>query len=164
VERWAGEGSTLQAVECLLLLAQVAQRRQQIGACAHALDRALSLAVPGHLLLPFIEAGATLVPAFEQALSRSGGRGAPNLRARFVATVLDSLRRPSGAAGQRHPQALSPREAQMAELLAQGLSNKLIGRELGLSEGTVKFHLRNLYAKLGAHNRDEVLRALASGT
>jgi LuxR family transcriptional regulator, maltose regulon positive regulatory protein len=164
VERWAGEGSTLQAVECLLLLAQVAQRRQQIGACAHALDRALSLAVPGHLLLPFIEAGATLVPAFEQALSRSGGRGAPNLRARFVATVLDSLRRPSGAAGQRHPQALSPREAQMAELLAQGLSNKLIGRELGLSEGTVKFHLRNLYAKLGAHNRDEVLRTLASGT
>jgi LuxR family maltose regulon positive regulatory protein len=160
VERWAGEGSALQAIDALLLLAQTEQQRGAAAACAHALDRALSLAVPGQALLPFTEPGLALVPAYEQALVRSGGRGAPNLRARFLATVLDHLRRPAPLATARQAQGLSPRELEIARLLVQGLSNKLIGRELALSEGTVKFHLRNLYAKLGAHNRDDVARRL----
>ncbi len=160
IERWLAEGSVLQALEALLLLAVAEQARGHSSACAHALDRALGLALPGHVLQPFVEHGRPLVGAFEQALVRAGGRGAPNLRARFLSTVQDSLRRLSSPPARRGPQALSPREAEIAALLAQGLSNKLIARELALSEGTVKFHLRNLYAKLGAHNRDEVLRLL----
>jgi len=160
VDRWAGEGSALQAVEALLLLADVERRRRRAAATARAIDRALALAVPVQLLLPFIAQGAGLAEAFELALSRSGGRGAPNLRARFLATVQDSLRRQAQGVNARHPQGLSPREAQIAALLAQGYSNKLIGREMGLSEGTVKFHLRNLYGKLGAHSRDEATRRL----
>ncbi|MCA0240372.1 MAG: LuxR C-terminal-related transcriptional regulator [Proteobacteria bacterium] len=161
IERWADEGSTLQQVEALLLQAALALGRRQAQTAARALDRALSLAVPGQLLLPFVEQGAGLSDAFEQALTRSGGRGAPNQRARFLATVQDNLRRRRGSvAAGRKPQALSPREAEIARLLAEGLSNKLIGRELALSEGTVKFHLRNLYAKLGAHNRDQAVQLL----
>ncbi|MBE0548833.1 MAG: helix-turn-helix transcriptional regulator, partial [Rubrivivax sp.] len=75
--------------------------------------------------------------------------------------VQDCLRRLTSRAPRRGPQGLSPREVEIAALLARGLSNKLIARELSLSEGTVKFHLRNLYAKLGAHNRDEALRLFA---
>lgn len=162
IERWLSEGSVLQALEALLLLAAAEQVRGQSSACAHALDRALGLALPGHVLQPFVEHGRPLVESFERALVRAGGRGAPNLRARFLSTVQDSLRRlTTSRAARRGPQALSPREAEIAALLARGLSNKLIARELALSEGTVKFHLRNLYAKLGAHNRDEVLRLLA---
>ena len=160
IETWAAEGSALQAIEGLLLLAQVERQRGEPGAGARALDRALSLAVPAQVLLPFIELGPGIDDAFEQALSRSGGRGAPNLRARFLATVLDNLHRRAPPAATRHAQGLSPREAEIARLLAQGLSNKLIGRELALSEGTVKFHLRNLYAKLGAHSREEALQRL----
>jgi len=162
IEGWAAEGSALLSIEALLLLAQLERQRGQASACARALDRALSLAVPGPVLLPFIEHGLPLADDFEQALVRSGGRGAPNLRSRFLATVLDSLGRHASAGPQRHPQGLSPREAEIASLLRQGLSNKLIGRELGLSEGTVKFHLRNLYAKLGAHSREDALRRLAA--
>lgn len=160
IERWLAEGSVLQALEALLLLAAAEQARGQSSGCAHALDRALGLALPGHVLQPFVEHGRPLVEAFERALVRAGGRGAPNLRARFLSTVQDSLRRLSSPPARRGPQALSPREAEVAALLARGLSNKLIARELALSEGTVKFHLRNLYAKLGAHNRDDVLRLL----
>ena len=162
IETWAAEGSALQAIEALLLLAQVERQRDHAAACARSLDRALSMAVPGHVLLPFVEHGLPLADDFEQALTRSGGRGAPNLRSRFLATVLDSVRRQAGSPVARHPQGLSPREAQIGALLRQGLSNKLIGRELGLSEGTVKFHLRNLYDKLGAHTREDAVRLLAA--
>ena len=37
--------------------------------------------------------------------------------------------------------------------LAEGLSNKDVGRRLNLSEGTVKVHLHNIYSKLGVKNR-----------
>jgi LuxR family maltose regulon positive regulatory protein len=37
--------------------------------------------------------------------------------------------------------------------LADGASNKLIARRLGVTENTIKFHLRNIYAKLGVSSR-----------
>jgi DNA-binding NarL/FixJ family response regulator len=52
---------------------------------------------------------------------------------------------------------LSPRERGVLELLARGLSNKEIARALSVSENTVKTHLANLYAKLGARRRTEAL-------
>ncbi len=48
---------------------------------------------------------------------------------------------------------LTPRERQVAFLVTRGLSNKDVARELGLSEGTVKIHLHNIFQKLGAKNR-----------
>lgn len=54
---------------------------------------------------------------------------------------------------------LSPRERHVLDLLAQGRSNKEIARELGVSANTVKTHLANLYAKLGARRRTEAVAA-----
>lgn len=48
---------------------------------------------------------------------------------------------------------LTEREIMMLKALARGLSNQAIGRELWISQPTVKFHLRNLYRKLGVPNR-----------
>jgi DNA-binding NarL/FixJ family response regulator len=48
---------------------------------------------------------------------------------------------------------LTEREITMLQALARGLSNKAISRELWLAEPTVKFHLGNLYRKLGVPNR-----------
>jgi DNA-binding NarL/FixJ family response regulator len=47
---------------------------------------------------------------------------------------------------------LSPREREVALLVAQGLANKEIARELGLSHGTVKLHVHNIFLKLRARN------------
>lgn len=54
---------------------------------------------------------------------------------------------------------LSARERQVLGLLARGLSNKLIARELTLSENTIKTHLANVYAKLEVSRRTEALAA-----
>lgn len=49
------------------------------------------------------------------------------------------------------------REGEVLGLLARGLSNKQIARELNISEHTVKFHISSLYAKLGVGNRAEAV-------
>jgi DNA-binding CsgD family transcriptional regulator len=54
---------------------------------------------------------------------------------------------------------LSARERQVLQLLARGLSNKQLARELSLSENTIKTHLANLYAKLQVSRRTEALAA-----
>jgi DNA-binding NarL/FixJ family response regulator len=58
---------------------------------------------------------------------------------------------------------LSRREKEVLELTAQALSNAQIGTQLGLAEGTVKRHLRNIFVKLGAVSRiDAVNKATAA--
>ncbi len=55
------------------------------------------------------------------------------------------------------PEPLTVREGEMLDLLSRGLSNKMIARELHISEHTVKFHISSLYAKLGVNNRAEAV-------
>lgn len=50
---------------------------------------------------------------------------------------------------------LTAREREILELIAQGLSNKLIARELDISDGTVKVHVKHLLKKLGLRSRVE---------
>lgn len=52
---------------------------------------------------------------------------------------------------------LSPREVQIAVLISRGLSNKDIARELGLSLGTVKIHVHNIFQKLGEKSRHRII-------
>ena len=49
--------------------------------------------------------------------------------------------------------ALSPREIEILKRVAAGCSNKRIGDQLGISEQTVKAHMKNSMAKLGARDR-----------
>jgi DNA-binding NarL/FixJ family response regulator len=58
-------------------------------------------------------------------------------------------------------EALTPRELEVLQLVSHGLSNKLIARQLGISEHTVKFHVSSTYAKLGAASRTEAVSMAA---
>ncbi|PTU30851.1 response regulator transcription factor [Stenotrophobium rhamnosiphilum] len=52
---------------------------------------------------------------------------------------------------------LTPREIEVLVLLGTGLSVKGVARELIISPGTVKWHVKNLYYKLGASSREDAL-------
>lgn len=59
---------------------------------------------------------------------------------------------------------LTPRELEVLQLLAEGLPNKTIARQLSISEHTVKFHINAIMSKLGAQSRTEaVVRATRLG-
>lgn len=59
---------------------------------------------------------------------------------------------------------LSPRELDLVRLLAEGHSYKTAAVALGVSEHTVRFHVRNVYAKLHVHSKSEaVVKALRAG-
>ncbi len=60
------------------------------------------------------------------------------------------------------PQTLTPREDQILQLIARGMSNREITQELFISRETVRWHIRTLYAKIGVKNREEAAR-FASG-
>jgi DNA-binding NarL/FixJ family response regulator len=53
---------------------------------------------------------------------------------------------------------LTEREIAILKAVARGLSNQAIGKELWVTEQTVKFHLTNIYRKLGVANRTEAAR------
>jgi DNA-binding NarL/FixJ family response regulator len=57
--------------------------------------------------------------------------------------------------------ALTPREAEVLRLLAQGMANKQIAAKLGISERTVKFHVSAIFGKLDAANRTEAVTIAA---
>ena len=55
------------------------------------------------------------------------------------------------------PQALTPREIEVLNMLAEGLGNKTIARRLNISEHTVKFHVGSIFSKLKASSRTEAV-------
>jgi two-component system, NarL family, response regulator YdfI len=63
---------------------------------------------------------------------------------------------PRGLPGSSQ-QALTPREIEVLNMLAEGLGNKAIAWRLGISEHTVKFHLGSIFTKLNAASRTEAV-------
>jgi DNA-binding NarL/FixJ family response regulator len=60
--------------------------------------------------------------------------------------------------GEAQKAGLTPSEERVLEALAQGLSNREIAEQLWLTQQTVKFHLTNIYRRLGVTNRTEAVR------
>ena len=82
-------------------------------------------------------------------------------RAGLDADIVVSPPDPAAPAGDRDrifEEALTHRELEVLELLAEGLPNKGIADRLRISDQTVKFHIASIMGKLGASNRVETVR------
>ncbi len=95
------------------------------------------------------------------------GRGEAAITPAIAARILTELARPEAPAvepGSRNPDRLTDRELDVLRQVVAGLRNKEIAATLGISENTVKFHLRNILDKLHAQSRSEmVARAVREG-
>lgn len=101
-----------------------------------------------------LEASAEELLSAVEALRQGLLVGEPGL----MATLLSNA--PGLTQSQVEPleEPLTERENEVLQLLAQGLANKQIAHQLGISEHTVKFHVSSIYAKLDATNRAEAVR------
>ena len=165
--------NTCHLIRILTLLATAYKRQDKTEQALGALERAVTLARRGDLVLPFVELGAPMVDLLEQL---TGGREfsahVERLVAAFGAPSEGSTREaeakntPSvrGAVAAGSLAGLTNREADVLELLALRLQDKEIATRLGISYQTVNGHLKQVYQKLGVHGRREAVeRAVAAG-
>ncbi|MGW0475849.1 response regulator [Streptomyces coeruleorubidus] len=103
-------------------------------------------------ILPAIEAGATgyllkdtPIGTLTDAI-RAAARGETVLAPLVAARLVTHMQAPAG-------EQLTPREVQVLGLVARGLSNGEIGRQLYIGEATVKTHLLRTFVKLGVNDR-----------
>ncbi|HET7034384.1 MAG TPA: response regulator transcription factor [Thermomicrobiaceae bacterium] len=80
---------------------------------------------------------------------------------RVVELLSEQMPAPRAEPAEPAGTALSGREREVLDLIAQGLPNKAIAIELGISEHTVKFHVGSILSKLGAASRAEALARAA---
>jgi DNA-binding NarL/FixJ family response regulator len=109
---------------------------------------------------------AAQLRAMLEAVGRGEAAITPATAARMIDEFLRRQRRSEPDAVRRGagPDQLTPRELEVLGLVTRGLRNKEIAAALGISENTVKFHLRNIVDKLHAGSRAEVAaRAVGEG-
>ncbi len=80
---------------------------------------------------------------------KAAAAGQVQLAPQAAARLMREVRPPES------PDELTPRETEVLQLLAQGLANKEIAREMGIGEKTVKTHVSNILSKLGVLSRTQ---------
>ncbi|MEV5687018.1 response regulator transcription factor [Streptomyces sp. NPDC052164] len=101
--------------------------------------------------------GEEIVRAIEAVLSGEAGLS-PTVQRRLVERVTAAPVPDVRDASAELPDGLTPREAEVLVLAAEGLSNPEIARSLHISKATVKTHINNLFAKTGVRDRAQAVR------
>lgn len=143
----------------LVLKSLAFQAQGDIVQALAALERALFLAKPGGLVHIFAEKGPAMAQLLHQAVARGiSSDYAGRLLAAFSASEasVPCQEMPAERAAMVEP--LSEREQQVLRLLTSYLSSVEIAQELFVSAHTVRFHIKNIYSKLGVHNRADAVR------
>ena len=164
---------TCQIIEIAVLQSLALERQGHTEEALKALKEAVALAELGGWVRPFVEAGPVmgrllerlaghrdergfirqLMEAFEQGSAAAPAKTSPTSRAE-----------PPAAKSQPDPDALTQRELDVLELLAERLQSKEIADRLFISTHTVNDHLKHIYQKLHVGSRREAVdRAKAMG-
>jgi len=145
------EGQMGVTIETLALLALAHWQRGQRTDAMTALERALRLAQPEGYVRLFADLGLPMARLLQEAHSR-------DVMLDYVEKLLAAFSGDISSATPDQlalPEPLTRREQEILELIAAGLTNPEIAKQLVISPGTVKKHADNIYGKLGVHSRIE---------
>ncbi len=165
--------NTYQLIGILCELAVARAKLDRAEEADSTLQQALTLAEPGGFVFPFLEAGSVLLnllrgvqaehDEFPARLLRvlESGAGA-EARARQETTdapVFARQQRTTPAAARSIIEALTNRELDILELLAERFQNKEIAARLSIAPETVNYHLKHIYQKLNVQSRRRAVTA-----
>ncbi len=136
-------------LQCAMLRAELGAARGTKGVARQSLRKGLRLAADGGFARIVREASDRLAPKLGEFAMEEGGS--------LAAATLEAP--PSDAPTAPNEVGLSERELEVMHWLADGASNRDIARAMFVSENTVKFHLKSVYAKLQVDGRVQAVRA-----
>jgi LuxR family maltose regulon positive regulatory protein len=157
-------GRISRMIEILTLQALVYQAKGEPSQAISTLEQALNLAGPEGFIRTFVDEGLPMARLLYEALDREI---APDYVRRLLAAF--PVTKPKGTASIKSQvdqseliEPLSEREIEVLQLIAKGLTNRVIATRLVLSVHTVKTHSRNIYGKLGVNNRTQAVNRARS--
>ena len=155
---WRGRPGML--IEIYALQALAYQAQGDVEQAVVALERALSLAEPeGHVRI-FADEGEPMARLLQEAARRGIAPGYVNksLAAFGVSKDRGTEEPLPSPQAQSLPEPFSARELEVLRLLNTHLSSTEIAEELFISVNTARFHIKNIYGKLGVHSRSEAIQ------
>jgi LuxR family maltose regulon positive regulatory protein len=153
IESSQQRGLAHRSVELLLVRALAHKQAGEVASALTDLHHALTLAAPRQYLRVFLDEGpelGSLVDALDLERLESSPAVPLARRLQQARGKAENLGRSNGSAlGEQ----LTRREVSVLKHLESGLSNKEIAEAIFVSEGTLKWHLHNVYSKLNVKNR-----------
>lgn len=160
-------GAVRSAVTFELLLAEIAVLSGNRSEARRSVRAAVELAEPGGWVRPFVDEGEAVSSLLIESYANGPVLDSPVDR--FAAKLVSILRgAPQISAEEKDDfglgSGLSLREVEILTMVSGGLRNREIGDRLGLTEGTVKWYMQQIYDKLGVRRRPQaVIRARQLG-
>jgi DNA-binding NarL/FixJ family response regulator len=146
------------SVAAAVALTAVAERATRRMAAERHLASALSRALPAGLRQPILDGGPEVAAVLARLVARAESGTWPGLGPPMAAGALaDLLTRAAVAAPGNGVTGVNARELAVLRMLDVGRSNQQISHTLGVTVNTVKWYLKNIYAKLGATSRAEAV-------
>lgn len=153
------QGGRLQSeIKGLIFSALIHAAAKEDDQAAADLLRAVLLAYPEGFVAPFAEEGEALMPLIRTLLADAEMDA-------YARRHLDEVRRAiTSAMARTEGNQLNAREREIVRHLAEGLSNKVIARRMGITDHTVKFHLKKVFSKLEVSSRRAAVAKVQAGS
>lgn len=145
-------------IESLLLQGLVYQHQQKLEQALAMLLRALELAMPERYVRLFIDEGRPMSVLLAEMLKHGAVSDAISLYGGELLGLLEKKAHvPGVVVAKSNSGLLNERELAVVRCAVTGMSNQEIAREMVIAESTVKWYVKNIYSKLGIHNRAQLV-------
>jgi len=146
-------------VKCLLqvhvLAAVAAWGAGQASQSVSHLSNAISLARGTGYTQEFVRNRSLIISMLERLANEEGSKRLGRKDLEFVQNIWNNLKEQQ--TNEEMPRIFTQRENEIMKHLSEGFQDKVIARKLGITEHGVRYHLKNIYRKIGAANRGEAV-------